>query len=423
MGRPVFLLHTGISSKRKIQSSSSLRRGYLRRDEKLQLPHRCAPPLIRHVFAEFRSGTLNAAEARQQLGLSKSRFYDLYADYLRACALHKQDQWLAGTSGGDHAPVWPEALIALLRKRLSSRPPASYSFAASEAARLLSIKIHRAQVRRWALENGLAQSNPRLKAKAPVRRWQRAAIGELWQLDATPHPWFANSRSQWPMLNMLDDCSRLFTASRIYERETLLSYFDLLPRAFADFGLPLALYVDYHSIFFTSTPEAVTQLGWALRFYGVTLRYAPTPQAKGKVERAHQYWQKRLPAHFASEQIAGLEEANAEIDKLRAHRNAQETHRELGMTAQSAWNRALQEKRTKLRKAPDCPWWPYVWAQRATIKVGSDGRVPIGSDRLSIEAIPGSKVIHCTHPTGHFSVLLKEPNPSTTPCVLFTNRG
>lgn len=326
------------------------------------------------------------------MGLSKSRFYKLYANYLRACARHQQEQWMAGLSGGDHAPAWPEKLIELLRKRLSSRPPASYSFAASEAMRLLNFNIHRAQVRRWAMENGLAHANSRQKAKAPVRRWQRGSIGELWQLDATPHRWFADSKLQWPMLNMLDDCSRLFTASKIYERETLLSYLDLLPQAFLEFGLPLELYVDCHSLFFAALPEAATQLGWSLRFYGVSYRYAPTPQAKGKVEREHQYWQNRLPAYFASEQITCLE-------------------------------KALAEKRTVLRKTPDCPWWPYVWAQRTHVKVGSDGRVPIGSQRLRVEAPPLlSKVVHCTHPTGHFSVLLKEPNPESTPRLLFTNR-
>ena len=361
-------------------------------------------------------------QARQQLDLSKSRFYKLYAAYLRACARHQQEQWMAGLSGGDHAEAWPSELIALLRKRLSSRPPSSYSFAASEASRLLDIKIHRAQVRRWAMENGLAQVNPPQKAKAPVRRWQRGSIGELWQLDATPHRWFADSKLQWPMLNMLDDCSRLFTASRIYERETLLSYMDLLPRAFLEFGLPLELYVDYHSLFFASVPEAVTQLGWALRFYDVSLRYAPTPQAKGKVEREHQYWQHRLPAYFASEQINCLDQANPQIDLLRAHRNRREPHRELGMPAQQAWERALADKRSVLRKSPDCPWWPYVWSQRTLIKVGSDGRVPIGSERLRVEVSPLSKVVHCAHPTGHFSILLKEPRPDSTPRLLFTNR-
>jgi len=31
-----------------------------------------------------------------------------------------------------------------------------------------------------------------------------------------------------------------------------------------------------------------------------------------------------------------------------------------------------------LRPALRCPWWAYVWSVRTTIKVGSDGRVPIG---------------------------------------------
>ena len=142
------------------------------------------------------------------------------------------------------------------------------------------------------------------------------------------------------MLNMLDDCSRLFTGSKIYERELLLSYFDFLPAAFLAHGRPLQLYVDYHSIFFTHDPDALTQLGWALRFYDISLRYAPTPQAKGKVEREHQFWQGRLPAYFASEKISEIEVANSHIDALRAHRNAQEIHRELRQTPQRAWDQA-----------------------------------------------------------------------------------
>ena len=48
------------------------------------------------------------------------------------------------------------------------------------------------------------------------------------------------------MLNLLDDCSRLFTGSKIYERELLLSYFDFLPAAFLAHGRPLQICVDYH---------------------------------------------------------------------------------------------------------------------------------------------------------------------------------
>ena len=43
------------------------------------------------------------------------------------------------------------------------------------------------------------------------------------------------------MLNMLDDCSRLFVGSKLYDRELLLSYLDFLPAAFLAYGRPLQL--------------------------------------------------------------------------------------------------------------------------------------------------------------------------------------
>jgi hypothetical protein len=277
-------------------------------------------------------------------------------------------------------------------------------------------------VRHWALQNGHAHATPAKKPRAPVRRWQRSQIGELWQLDASLHYWFPHCAFDFPMLNMLDDCSRLFVGSKLYDRELLLSYFDFLPAAFLAYGRPLQLYVDYHSLFFTQTPEALTQLGWALKFYDISFLYAPTPQAKGKIEREHQFWQGRLPPYFASEQITELEIANPHIDALRLHHNVHETHRELDRTPQQAWDLARKERRSVLRPAPRCPWWPYVWSVRTTLKVGSDGRIPIGTQRLRVEHPPGAKAVLCLHPTGHHSVLAAPPDKNEKPALLFTNR-
>jgi hypothetical protein len=374
------------------------------------------------VLAAFRKRSLTATEAAQQLGVTSSRLYTLATDYLRACARKKADSWLPGISGGDHAPAWPQAVTDLLKKRLACSPPCPYSFAASEALRLLAFKLDRAQVRCWAIENGLAHSTPPRRSHAPVRRWQRSQIGELWQLDASPHRWFPKVSLDFPMLNMLDDCSRVFVGSKIYGRELLLSYLDFLPAAFLSYGRPLQIYVDYHAMFFSQYPEALTQLGAALKFYDISFLYAPTPQAKGKVEREHQYWQGRLPPYFASEKITEIEIANPHVEALRLHRNAHETHRELRMIPQHAWELALKEKRSVLRPAPRCPWWPYVWSVRTTLKVGSDGRVPIGTQRLRVERPPGAKVVLCLHPTGHHSVLAAPPDKKKKPALLFTDR-
>ena len=365
---------------------------------------------------------LTATEAADQLDISRSRLYTLFADYLHAWARKKAHLWAPGSSGGNHTAPWPEPVVDLLKKRLGCSPPCPYSFVASEALRLHSFKLDRAQVRRWAIQNNHTHPAAPKRPQAPVRRWQRSQIGELWQLDASPHPWFPDFPIQFPMLNMLDDCSRLFVGSKLYDRELLLSYFDFLPTAFLAHGRPLQIYVDYHSIFFTKTPDALTQLGWALKFYDISLLYAPTPQAKGKIEREHQFWQKRLPPYFASEGITELAQANTQITALRLHHNAQEVHRELRLTPQRAWDLARKEKRSVLRPAPPGPWWPYVWSVRTSIEVGSDGRVPIGTQRLRLEHPPGSKVILCLHPSGHHSVLAAPPEKHLKPCLLFTNR-
>ena len=389
-------------------------------DEKGQLKHRCGTPLIQHILSEFRAGHLKAGAAYRELGLSRSRFYELYNDYLTA-GLQRDQRWAPRSSGGNHAKPWPVQVRALLRERLSSRPSSSYSFAASEVLRKYQFKLDRAQVRRWAIQNRLAHPSRVSHPPVAVRRWQRSRIGELWQLDASPHPFFPRSRRAFPMLNLIDDCSRLFTGSKLYHREVLLAYYDLLAEAFSAYGLPLILYVDFHSFFFTSTPEALTALGRALHFYGVTFRYAPTPQAKGKVERQHQFWQNRLPAYFAAENITTLEPANSHIRELRLHHNLQEVHREIKMTPQQAWDLALKQNRSALRPKPNCPWWPFVWSLRTSVRVSPQGYVPIATQSVRLEAPPGSRVVLCHHPSGHHSILAHHPKANTQPVILFSD--
>lgn len=386
------------------------------------MARRLAAPLIRHLLEQFRTQQLSARAAARELGLSVRQLYEVYTDYLAAYGRGQHSSWGPGRSGGNHAQAWSAEVLALLRKRLTSKPPASYSFAASEVRRLCGVRLDRAQVRFWAIQNGLAHTAPPVRAKAAVRRWQRSKIGELWQLDASPHAWFGKGKAAFPILNLLDDCSRVYTASKLYQRELLLAYFDLLPEAFVAYGLPLQLYVDYHTFFFSSVPEALTRLGQALAFYGVSFRYAPTPQAKGKIERAHLYWQNRLPAYFASEQITDLAVANQHLQALRLHRNQDEVHRELAMTPQATWKISQREKRSVLRSVPRCRWWPYVWSQRTPVRVADDGRVPLGSDRIRLEVPPRTPVILCQHPSGHHSVLAAPPSAKTKPIVLFTNR-
>ena len=57
-----------------------------------------------------------------------------------------------------------------------------------------------------------------------------------------------------------------------------------------------------------------------------------SPPSKGKIERRHDYWQKRLPPRLAADQILELCGANTLLEQLLTHANEHEIHRELGTT-------------------------------------------------------------------------------------------
>ncbi len=391
---------------------------YLWADEKQQLIKRLPAPLVRHLLHSYRTGQICARAAADELGLARSRFYELYSQYLQAYAHGHAQTWSPGLSGGDHHPDWPAEVAALITKLLSAKPPCSYSAVASELLRRLHFKTDRASVRRWAIENKLAPDTRYKPTPKPIKRWQARDSGAPWQYDATPHPFLPGSDDKQVLLEILDDATRLNTGARLYPAESLLAHLDFLSGVFQSHGLPLALYVDYHSFFYTHNPDAFTQLGQALDFYGVKLRYAPTPQAKGKIERRHDYWQKRLVPLFAADRILEITGANQLLAQLVPHANQHEVHRELGQTPQAAHQQALAEKRSVIRPAPQCPWWPYVWSQQTRVRVGDDGKVPVGSQRRAIDAPPRSQLIRCLRPDGDTFYLRHAPNQKAKPIVL-----
>jgi hypothetical protein len=384
----------------------------------LQLAGRHGAGYVRHLLTCIREQTATVAQVAEELALTARWVRQLYGRYLRAGAEGMAERWRPGRSGGGRLKAIPVEVAALWRKLLTADPPASYSFAASESLRRCAFVADRAIVRRWALRANLAHPAEPRRPSAPVRRWQCQAIGALWQLDVTSHAWFGPEQGRRPLFDMLDDCSRVITGARLYPHEDLLAYLDFLRRTFEAYGLPLALYVDYHSFFFSYVPDTLTYLGACLRFCDVSFRYAPTPQAKGKIERHHQFWQQRLPAYFAAEQIRQLEVANPHIEQLRLHHNQQEVHREIQMPPQTAWERAQHEHRSQMRPCLRWAWWPYLWTVRTLVKVGLDQCVPAGVQRIKLSFPVGTRLTRCEHPDGAYTFLANQIGRGGRPIVV-----
>ena len=375
---------------------------------KEQIANRLGVAHVRDTVKQFVAGSVTREQAMESLQIGQSRLYDLRTSYLAAKAAGDEEQ-------------------RFLRRALSPCGEAkrySYAFAASELGRRFGHEVDRGQVRHWAMENGIKVAVPGPRPPAHDRRWQRKAIGELWQLDATPDRFLGRGRPAYQLLDMLDDCSRVQVGCRLYLRECVRSYLDLFYRAFSRYGLPLEIYVDKAG-FFRGENGELTQLGRRLKFYDVSFVFANAPESKGKIERIHLVWQDRLPAYFEREGIdidTPLAAINDHVDALVDYRNGFEIHREIGMTPDEAWRKAIQEGRSKLRAIPQDGWWELVWSEWSRTVVGRRGRVSLADGRFCpTECANGTKVWLCRHIDGTLSIVLNKPEHGVRPTILFSN--
>jgi hypothetical protein len=388
-----------------------------------QINNRLCAPFIHDVMARFCNQTLDAKQAAQKIGVSRSRLYELRTEYLHAKAEGRLKEWTPGRSGGNRVSDVPKQAGQFLRRAIQEGY--NYAFAASEVKRLFGVETSRWSVRRFALAKGLAKEERPIRIPAHTRRWQALHIGELWQLDASPHRWFGPENPAQPLLDMMDDASRLQVGIRLCRRESLADYIFFFEKAFRTHGLPLAIYVDYATFFRSPVDGRLTALGLRLAFYGVSLRFASTPQAKGKVERIHQVWQDRLPAFFRLNGFgpeSDMAVVNEALEALALQRNTHEKHREIGATPQAAWDALKARGQSKLRPVPRDAWWPYVWSVWFKKQVGTRGQVHHGDLFFPVQLPEGERVILCDHGGGHYSVIQNMPeSPAIFPVVLFTN--
>jgi transposase len=148
----------------------------------------------------------------------------------------------------------------------------------------------------------------------PMRE-RRGQLGELIQIDGSPHDWFEGRSEKCTLLVFIDDATGKLTQLRFVKAETTLAYLHVLYDHIVTYGVPVALYSDKHSIFRINAkdadPDAETQFARAARELGIMCIHANSPQAKGRVERANQTLQDRLVKEMRLVGIDDKDAANA----------------------------------------------------------------------------------------------------------------
>jgi hypothetical protein len=121
------------------------------------------------------------------------------------------------------------------------------------------------------------------------------------QLDGSFHEWLEEREPRGCLMHMVDDATRQGLGC-FSEEETIWAAAGVLRRWIERHGVPQALYTDWKNVYVrppnaeerASGEAAVTQFGRMCAKLGIRIIAASSPQAKGRVERAHGTHQDRL---------------------------------------------------------------------------------------------------------------------------------
>ena len=133
--------------------------------------------------------------------------------------------------------------------------------------------------------------------------------GILVMIDGSPHDWFGNG-IKFSLHLAIDDATGEILAGYFMKEECLEGYCYLLMLIIKEYGMPISLYSDKHSILKAFKEGNLTAFGHIVDDLGIDMIFANTAQAKGKVERANLTIQNRLIVDIKRNNITTYLELN-----------------------------------------------------------------------------------------------------------------
>jgi len=182
------------------------------------------------------------------------------------------------------------------------------------------IKISGETLRQWMIQAKIWHGKARRTVKPHPMRERRPRLGELVQIDGSPHDWFEGRGPRCTLILFIDDATSKSMFALFVPAETTEAYMTVLRYYIKKFGRPVALYADKHGIFHINDKDKLeegllTQLGRIAKTLDIELIPANSPQAKGRVERAFQIFQDRVVKEMRLAGISSIEQANVFLAK------------------------------------------------------------------------------------------------------------
>jgi transposase len=251
--------------------------------------------------------------AAELLGVSERQVKRLLRQYRQQGARGLVSKRRGKPSNNQLAEETKRKVLDLLKSKYKGFGP---TLACEKLVEVEGVKISNESVRQLMLAEGLWKAQKARKVVAHQMRERRACFGELVQVDGSPHDWFEGRAAECTLLVFIDDATGKLGQLLFVESESFFSYCRATKGYLTRHGKPGAFYSDKHGVFRVNQPsagssDALTQFGRAMQELDIQIICANTPQAKGRVERANQTLQDRLPKELRLRGISDWQAGNA----------------------------------------------------------------------------------------------------------------
>lgn len=186
------------------------------------------------------------------------------------------------------------------------------------------LELGRETVRKILRASGIEPIKAVKKRVHRSRRRPMERFGEMLQGDGSYHDWLEGRGPKLMLVHFVDDATN-YEWGDFFERETTEAYFRVIMGILKNHGLPRCLYVDHHGVFSVNRQDTleeqlsgtkpVTTFERAMQELAVSVVFAGSAQAKGRVERRGGFNQDRLVSELRKANACTLEEARVVLKK------------------------------------------------------------------------------------------------------------
>lgn len=307
---------------------------------------------------------LKQVEAARELGLSVRQIKRLVKPWRQSGAAGLVSRRRGQPSNRRIGEAEREEMLYQVRRRYADFGP---TLAAEYLQRKHGFTRSVETLRQWMIEDGLWKPKRQRKKQVFQLRERRACVGELVQIDGSPHAWLEDRGPRCSLIAFVDDATGRLQYAQFVPSESTRAYLRALRAYVSQYGCPVALYSDRHSIFSKHDPEdpAPTQFERAVKALGIEPILARTPQAKGRVERAFQTLQDRLVKALRVAGIKTLKGANGYLKRFmtdynkrfaKPARHEADAHRPLNRDAETLRLITCEQYERKLSKSLSCSY-------------------------------------------------------------------